>query len=163
VTRRDPLRPGDVLYSMRRAAMVGLLIGILGATVACGAYRFPGPGSETGNVHGQVFANSCGGPVQQSDQPCPATSSSCPPQPVAQGCGVWPVPGLELVFTNGSNRLVTKTDTAGSFSIDLPVGTWSVSTASFARIVSGPQTVVVNAGTSITADYVVDTGMRAAA
>ena len=148
---------------MRRAVVVALLVGILGATAACGTYRFPGPGSETGNVHGQVFTNTCGGPVQPGDRPCPAASISCPPEPAAPGCGAWPVPGLELIFTDGSSSLVTKTDIAGVYSIDLPVGTWNVSAATFARIVSGPQTIGVTAGTSITADFVVDNGMRAAA
>lgn len=73
------------------------------------------------------------------------------------------MPGLELVFTDGSTSRFAKTDNSGAYSIDLPAGTWHVSTASFARIVSGPQKLVVNAGTSIEADFVIDNGMRAAA
>ena len=37
---------------MRIAILVGLLIG----TAACGAYHFPGSGSDTGTVQGQVLA-----------------------------------------------------------------------------------------------------------
>ncbi|HEY8816752.1 MAG TPA: hypothetical protein VIP57_16845 [Candidatus Dormibacteraeota bacterium] len=148
---------------MRTAVLLALAVAILGGAAACGAYRFPGPGSETGNVHGQIFALGCGGPAQDSVQPCPATSIVCPPEPTAHGCGETPIPGLELVFTDGSTTLVTKTDASGAYSIDLPSGTWNVTTASFARIVSGPQTLTVNAGASIAADFVIDTGMRAAA
>jgi hypothetical protein len=73
------------------------------------------------------------------------------------------VSGIELVFTNGSSTRITKTDSAGAYSIEVPAGTWRVSTASFARIISGPQTLVVSAGASIVADYRVDIGIRAAA
>jgi hypothetical protein len=110
-----------------------------------------------------VVAIPCGGPVQPADQPCVATPKFCPPEPAAQGCGEWPVPGLALVFTNGSSSVVTKTDSAGAYSVDLPVGTWGVTSATFARIVSGPQSIVVNGGASIVANFVVDTGIRAAA
>jgi len=163
VRRRDPLAPGGVLSSMRTAVLVAVVVAIVGGAGACGAYRFPGSGSGTGNVHGQVFALSCGGPAIPSLQPCPAASIACPPGPAAQGCGQFPIPGLELVFTDGSTSRHAQTDTSGAYSIDLPAGTWKVSTATFARIVSGPPTLVVNAGSSIEADFVIDTGMRAAA
>jgi len=87
----------------------------------------------------------------------------CPPQPAGPTCGEWPIPGFELVFTSGSSRLITKTDSAGAFSIDIPAGTWHVSVGNFGRIVDGPQTISVSEGASIVADYVVDTGIRAAA
>jgi hypothetical protein len=75
----------------------------------------------------------------------------------------WPVVGLELAFSNGTTTLRTKTDTAGAYSIQLPAGTWKVTTATFVRIVDGPQALVVNAGATITANYTVDSGIRAAA
>ena len=141
-----------------------LLVAILLSTAACGAYRFPGPGDGTGNVHGLAVALGCGGPVQPDAGPCIAEpTSGCPAPPVNQACGPWPVPGIALVFSNGSTTFVAKTDSAGAYSIDLPVGTWGVGTANFGRIVAGPQTVVVTDGGSIEADYVVDTGIRAAA
>src|ERR1700686_2098274 len=152
---------GHVSYAMRIAFLVGLLI----ATAACGPYRFPGGGSDTGNVHGQVLALGCGGAVQPDSAPCLATPiSGCLPQPASsQGCGELPLPGFELAFTAGTSRLVTKTDSAGTYSIELPSGTWNVSGATFGRIVDGPQSLVVIAGESTTADYVVQTGIKAAA
>ncbi|HXC77266.1 MAG TPA: hypothetical protein VNU19_09460 [Candidatus Acidoferrum sp.] len=147
---------------MRTAVLVAVVVAIVGGTAACGAYSFPGSGSGTGNVHGQVVAFSCGGPAVSSVQPCPAIA--CPLEPPAvPGCGQLPMPGLELVFTDGSTSRPTKTDNSGAYSIDLAAGTWKVSAAAIARIVSGPQTLVVNAGTSTEADYVIDNGMRAAA
>lgn len=74
-----------------------------------------------------------------------------------------PVPGFELNFTNGGISRIAKTDSSGGYSIDLPVGSWKVSAASFGRITDGPQTVDVSVGTSIEADYVIDPGIRAAA
>ena len=146
---------------MRIAFLVVLLIG----TAACGAYHFPGGGSDTGTVQGQVLALDCGGPVQPDGRPCIATPiSGCPPQPAGSAvCGERPLTGFELVFTAGTSRLVTRTDSAGTYSIELPSGPWNVSGATFGRIVDGPQPVVVIAGGSTIADYVVDTGMRAAA
>lgn len=145
---------------MRIAFLVGLVI----ATAACGPYRFPGGGSDTGNVQGQVLALGCGVPVQPDGAPCLATPiSGCPPQPAgSQVCGEVPLPGFELAFTAGASRLVTKTDSAGTYSIELPSGPWNVSGATFGRIVDGPQSVVVITGESTIADYVVQTGIKAA-
>jgi hypothetical protein len=145
---------------------ITLLVGLLIATAACGAYRFPG--NETGTVHGQVVAIGCGGPIQPDAAMCAAQPMpACPPnlrQPADQICGgAWPAPGFELTFTKGNASFIAKTGSAGAYSIQLPVGTWSVSTLNIARIVSGPQTLEVTAGASIVADYTVDTGIRAAA
>ena len=71
--------------------------------------------------------------------------------------------GLGLVFTKGNTSFLAKTDSDGVYSINLPVGTWSVAAATIGRIISGPQTLEVKAGTSVEADYTVDTGIRAAA
>jgi hypothetical protein len=136
---------------MRIALLVGLLIG----TVACGNYRYPEPVNETGTVHGLVTSSSCFGP-------CPM-DLACPPQPASPACEQRPMVGLGLVFAKGNINFVAKTDSAGAYSINLPVGTWSVTTAAIARIISGPQTLEVKAGTSIVADFIVDTGIRAAA
>jgi hypothetical protein len=151
---------------------IALLVGLLIATAACGPYRFPGGGSDTGNVHGQVLGLACGGPIQPGGvpiqpggAPCLATPiSGCPPQPAgSQVCGELPLPGFELAFTAGTSRLVTKTDSAGTYSIELPAGPWNVSGATFGSIVDGPQPVVVIAGESTIADYLVQTGIRAGA
>ena len=140
-----------------------LLVGILVATAACGVYRFPGPAGGSGTVSGQVMSTSCG-PVEPATQKClPGPVPDClPNSPNGTACGTWPVPGLELVFTNGGASLTAKTDSAGDYSIELPSGTWTVATTSFVRIITGPQTLRVRAGASIVANYVVDTGIRAA-
>jgi hypothetical protein len=139
-----------------------LLVTILVATAACGAYRFPGQASGSGTVSGQVIATACG-PVQPAAGICvPGPAANCPPsKPVGNTCGNWPIPGIELVFTNGDTRSVAKTDSAGDYSIELASGTWTVGTTNIMRIISGPQTLVVSDGASITANYVVDTGIRA--
>jgi hypothetical protein len=71
--------------------------------------------------------------------------------------------GLGLVFTNGDTTRGVKTDSSGHYSIELPAGTWKVSSLNFGRIISGPEPLVVTAGANIEANYVVDTGIRAAA
>ena len=154
----SPTRPALCL-AMRNA----LLLMILVATAACGAYRFPSPGNGSGTVSGQVMATQCG-PGGPAAQPClPGAAPDCiSKNPTGGACGTRPVPGLELVFTNGSTSLSTGTDSGGSYSIELPSGTWTVGTKSFVRIVSGPQTLVVSAGASIIANYIVDIGIRAA-
>jgi hypothetical protein len=73
------------------------------------------------------------------------------------------MPGFELVFASGATKLITKSESGGVYSIDLPAGTWRVSAGRYGRIIDGPQTLVVSAGASIIADYFVDTGIRAAA
>jgi hypothetical protein len=144
---------------MRNSLLVVLLV----ATAACGAYRFPGPAGGSGTVSGRVIATPCG-PVEPIAQKClGGPSPDCVPNsPNGSLCGTWPMPGLELVFTNGGASLTAKTDSGGDYSIELPSGTWTVDTTSYVRIVTGPRTLSVSAGSSIVADYVVDTGIRAA-
>ena len=144
-----------------------LLAVVLLATAACGAYQFPGPGNGSGTVSGQVIATPCG-PVEPAAQPCmnpgPEQVPQCaPPNPNASACGGRPIQGLELFFTKGDTTLSAKTDSNGYYSIVLPSGTWSVNTRSITRIINGPQTLVVNAGSRTVANYVIDTGIRLAA
>ena len=140
-----------------------LLVVVLVATAACGAYRFPGPGNGMGTVSGHVVSYPCG-PVEPADQKCIALpANECVPKPPNETmCGGYPMPGLVLVFTNANTVLGTKADSAGYYSIDLPAGTWSVSSKSFGRIISGPLTLEVRGGDNLVADYVIDTGIRAA-
>jgi len=114
------------------------------ATVACGAYRFPG-GSQagTGTVSGRVTAVPCA-PVEQAGQVCAGR----------------PVPGLEIDFTGNGASVSTRTDSGGGYSVELAAGTWKVTLKSYARIVSGPPAVTVTAGANVVADYVVDSGIR---
>jgi hypothetical protein len=144
-----------------------LLVVILVATAACGAYRFPGPGNGSGTVSGQVIATPCG-PVGPAAQPCilpgPAPGSGCVPKRLSgTACGERPIPGLALFFTKGDTTLSTKTNSGGNYSIELPSGKWSINTRGIMRIISGPSMLVVTAGAAIVADYVVDSGIRAAA
>ena len=68
-----------------------------------------------------------------------------------------------LVFTDSGTSRTAQTDSNGAYSIELPAGTWTVDTKSYVRIISGPRKVVVNAGATVVANYVVDTGIRPAA
>ena len=52
-------------------------------------------------------------------------------------------------------------DSSGAYSITLDAGEWKVSVkGGIARIVSGPETVTVPAGGSVSADYIIDSGIR---
>jgi hypothetical protein len=155
-----------------------LLLAVVVLAVACGTYRFPGqPPGGTGTVSGQVMTTGCGGPANQmcvappiapnpaACAPDPSTGSCgtipvpgimCPaPGPAKYPCGTTPVPGLELDFMSGSTTMATTTDANGNYTIDLPVGSWKVSTKNYMQIVSGPTTVTVDAGASIVANYTV--------
>ncbi|HEV2035377.1 MAG TPA: hypothetical protein VGU71_14480 [Candidatus Dormibacteraeota bacterium] len=149
-----------------------LLVAILLATAACGAYRFPSqPPGGTGTVSGQVLATfGCGvngvngangaGDTMCVPPPVPQPAVCAPGAPVKSGCGATPVAGLELVFTNGTTTTTTTTDSTGSYSIELATGTWTVSTFTKMRIVSGPTTLTITAGASIVANYVVESMIR---
>ncbi len=127
-----------------RALLISLL---LVATAACGAYRFPGEstsGGGTGTVSGQVTAVPCF-PVEQANQP---------------PCAGRPVGGVEIDFSGNGSVVGTQTDPKGFYSVSLAVGTWKVSPKSYMRIISGPPVVTVTAGSSVVANYVVDSGIR---
>jgi hypothetical protein len=156
-----------------------LLLAVLVMTLACGAYRFPGqPPSGSATVSGQVTAVGCGGipkvvcvapPVGPAPAACvpdnstgnscgtiPAPGVMCPaPGPANYPCGIGPVPGLELDFSSGNATLSTTTDSSGNYTIDLPAGSWNVSTKNYMQIVSGPTTLVLTAGSTIVANYTV--------
>lgn len=141
-----------------------LLVAILVATAACGTYHFPGqPPGGAGTVSGQVMSYGCGvvGPGARMCVPQPDTQPAicAPSAPIKDSCGAMPVPGLELDFTNGTSTTITKTDSTGRYSIELPTGTWKVSTTNYTRIVSGPTTVTITAGISIVANYIVQSGI----
>jgi hypothetical protein len=158
------LRRRSLTLPMRNWLLVVLVVMSVVTAAACGAYRFPGPGNGSGTVSGQVIATTCGpvGPVGPVAQPCLTykMQDCMPKSPNGPPCGVWPVRGLELVFTNQDVSLSTKTDSTGAYSMELPAGTWAVKTGSYMRIISGPETLVVSARAKIVADYVVDTGIR---
>jgi len=143
-----------------------LLAVVLLATIACGAYQFPGPGNGSGTVSGQVISTPCG-QAEPAIQPCmypgPDSATACaPPNPNGGACGGKPMQGLQLYFNKGDTTLTAKTDSNGYYSIALPSGTWSVNTRGIMRIISGPQVLDVKAGSTLVANYVVDTGIRTA-
>ena len=125
---------------MRIVVLVLLIV----ATAACGAYRFPGAGpAGTGTVSGQVTVVPC-----------------APIQPAAQPCKIAPASGLEIDFAGGGTTVAARTDASGQYSVELPAGTWKVSFKGYLRIIKGPSTVTVNPGSNVVADYVLDSGIR---
>ncbi|HEX9099340.1 MAG TPA: hypothetical protein VF956_07645 [Candidatus Dormibacteraeota bacterium] len=134
--------PPDALGLQMRALVLLLL---MVATAACGAYRFPGESpSASGTVSGHVMAVPCT-PVQPVNQP---------------PCAGRPVAGLEIDFTGGGASVSARTDSNGAYSVELAAGTWKVSLKSYMRIISGPPTVAVQAGSTVVANYLVDSGIR---
>ena len=133
---------GRVAFSqvMRNVVVAVLLL----LTAACGAYQFP-PGSSggTGTVTGSVVVYPCA-PVESVDNPCRGRS----------------IPGLEIDFASGNTTKAAVTDSTGHYAIDLDAGTWKARIKSYMRIMSGPVSVNVTAGSTVIADYVVDSGIR---
>lgn len=125
-------------------------LAVLGAalllTVACGAYRFPGlpsPSLETGTVSGHVVSVPCA-PVEKPGIICAGR----------------PVAGLQIEFVGAQRTDSTVTDSAGNYSIQLKAGTWKVVMKTYMRLISGPTTVTIAAGSSLVANYVLDSGIR---
>ena len=128
----------------------GLLAALVLVTAACGAYQFPGGSSTgTGTVTGQVTVIPCG-PIER-------------PQPDFAPCKMRPSAGLEIDFASDRGMVSsTKTGSDGRYTIELPAGTYKVSVRNYVRVVSGPPSVMVKAGATVVADYVLDSGIRTA-
>ena len=75
-------------------------------------------------------------------------------------CTRTPGPGLEVDFTTGNTTKAAITDSTGHYSIELTPGTWQVQIKGYRDIMSGPRSVTVSAGSTVTADCVVDSGIR---
>ena len=117
------------------------------ATAACGAYRFPSATpAGTGTVSGQVLAVPC-----------------TPVEPATPACSGRPVAGLEIDFAAGGTTAATHTDANGAYSIDLAPGTWAVALTGHWRVIKGPTAVNVTAGSTVVANFIVDSGIRIAA
>jgi hypothetical protein len=137
--------------------MRGVLIAaVVLLTAACGAYQFPGASPETtGTVTGRVTVKPCGpskpvpGQPEQTGQP----QDSFP-------CKMRPASAIEIVFTSDGKVTSASTDADGRYRIELPEGTYKVSAKNNMRIVSGPLLVTIKAGSTVTADYVLDSGIR---
>ena len=122
-----------------------LLAALVLVTAACGAYRFPGGASPgAGTVSGTVVAVPCF-PVESAG--------------VAQ-CAGRPVPGVEIDFTSAAGTAKADTDSSGRYSVALAGGTWRVHLATYMRVISGPAEVTVSPGSAVSANYVLDSGIR---
>jgi threonine/homoserine efflux transporter RhtA len=121
-----------------------LLAALVLVVAACGAYHFPGASpAATGTVEGTVLAFPCF-PVESADQQCAGR----------------PVAGIELDFTSPSGTAKAVTDSTGHFTATLAAGTWTVHLVSNLHLMSGPHQVTIVAGSTVTATYVVDSGIR---
>jgi hypothetical protein len=132
---------------MRALVVAALLL----ATVACGAYQFPGgnpsssPAPEGGTVSGRVLAVPCS-PVETAGSTCVGR----------------PLPKLELDYIReGAVAARTVTDSGGSYLVSLAPGTYQVSLKTYMRVISGPLTIAVAPGSSQVASYLLDSGIRA--
>jgi len=70
------------------------------------------------------------------------------------------VGGVEIDFSGNGTSVGTTTDQKGFYSVALTAASWKVSLKSYMRIISGPSVVTVTAGSSVVANYVVDSGIR---
>jgi len=118
-------------------------------TAGCGAYAFPGggpsPTPSTGTVSGTVLSVPCA-PVEQVGSPCSGR----------------PVQKLEIDYWNGTAVAArTVTDANGFYTVKLPPGTYTVKFANYImRVISGPTKIAVAAGSNVTANYLLDNGIR---
>jgi hypothetical protein len=130
---------------------IWLLAALLLVSAGCGAYAFPGtspspsPSAATGTVSGRVVSVPCS-PVEQQGSVCAGR----------------PVPNLELDYVGGQN-VVSKavTDSNGAYQVQLAPGSYVVKMRTYMRVISGPLNLTVTAGSSTTANYVLDNGIRA--
>jgi hypothetical protein len=125
---------------MRNVLVAALVL----MTAACGAYQFPGTSpAPTGTVSGTVVAFPCA-PVMSAGQQCAGR----------------PLAGLEIDFASGSGAAKALTDSTGHYSATLAAGTWTVHLVTNLHVISGPQQVTVLSGSTVTATYIVDSGIR---
>jgi hypothetical protein len=119
------------------------------ALCSCGAYQFggesPSASPSLATVSGHVVAVPCA-PVEQIGSPCAGR----------------PVPNLEIDYLAGTTiEARTVTNAAGTYSVALPPGTYAVRfKSSIMRVISGPVNLALAAGSSVTANYVLDSGLR---
>ena len=151
---------------MRNALLAGLVF----LTAACGAYGFPGASpAASGTVTGTVLFSILGCPgMETATNLCPAGgpepdsahSPAClQAGPAPRPC-TRPLPGLELGFVKGEATAKAVTDSNGRYTVQLSAGTWLVFLKTPMRMIKGPSEVTVAAGSTVTADYVIDSGIR---
>jgi hypothetical protein len=127
-----------------------VLVVLVLAAASCGAYQFPGgnpspsPTPEGGTVSGRVLAVPCA-PVEQAGTTCAGR----------------PVPKLELDYVkDGAVAASAVTDSGGAYLVSLASGTYQVKLKTYMRVISGPLTLAVAPGSSVVANYIVDSGIR---
>ena len=116
---------------------------------ACGAYTFggeqPSPTAALATVSGHVVAVPCR-PIEQP-------GATCAGRPVAN---------LEIDYLAGTTveaRSVTNAD--GGYAVAVRPGSYDVAFKSTVmRVISGPLKLTLQAGSSVTANYVLDSGLR---
>jgi hypothetical protein len=130
-----------------------ILVALLLTTAACGAYQFPGgsppssPTPEVGTVSGRVLAVPCS-PIEESGSTCAGR----------------PVPKLELDYIkDGTVAASTVTDSGGSYLVSLGARTYEIRLKTYMRVISGPLSVTVGPGSTLVANYLLDSGIRAPA
>jgi hypothetical protein len=126
-----------------------VVLALLAATAACGAYQFPGanpsPSPAGGTVSGRVVAVPCA-PLEQEGSTC-------------AGRGV---PKLALDYIrDGAVTATAVTDSGGRYLVSLAPGTYEVRLKTYMRVISGPLTLTVAPGSNLVADYLLDSGIRA--
>jgi hypothetical protein len=125
-----------------------LLAALVVVCAGCGAYQFPGespsPTPATGTVSGHVVAVPCA-PVERQGSPCAGR----------------PVPSLELDYLSGAVVVARAvTDSGGNYAVALYPGGYAVRMKTYMRVISGPLSLTVAAGSNIVANYVLDSGIR---
>lgn len=123
----------------------------------------------------QQTVSPCVNPCIPIAQPADQAPPKCPARPVGGGvattcfpvesagvaqCAGRPVPGVEIDFTSAGASARAVTDSAGHYTATLAAGTWSVHLVTSFRIISGPQQVTVVSGSTVTATYIIDSGIR---
>jgi hypothetical protein len=88
-----------------------------------------------------------------------------PCAPVEQAgstCAGKPVQGMEIDYVSGTSIAAkTVTGANGQYAIRLAPGSYVVKFSGFGRVISGPTKITVAAGSNVTADYLLDSGIRA--
>jgi hypothetical protein len=120
----------------------------------------------------------CANPCFPVAQPGANALPQCTPRPVGGGaavtcfpvdkpaaqavpvCAGRPVGGLEIDFTSGSATTKAVTDSTGDYTATLAAGTWTVHLVTKMHVISGPQEVTVVSGSTLTATYILDSGIR---
>jgi hypothetical protein len=187
VTFRGWVALGLVMRNVLLAALV-LVTAACGAYRFPGGAP-PGDGTVSGMVYAAPcfpVAQPAGQPASQAIPPCfspcvpvvqpggPALPK-CAEPPVGGGvaaicfpvqsavmaqCAGRPVPGVEIDFTSAGETAKAVTDSTGHYTATLAAGTWTVHLVTTMQITSGPRQVTVVSGSTVTATYILDSGIR---